>query len=236
MLKTLLSGTAVAALLVAGPVYAQTTSEPPPQPETQMQDSEATGVEDEAGAHSQLEEEDNLETDAADSELESDTDTAQDDMDTGTDTAQDPMGADTGTDTAVVDEEPAETYFAEQLEDEILASELMNASVENAEGELLGSINDVLVSEEEGVKGVVIGVGGFLGLGQKNVAVNYEEIDHVRDEYGNVTLQFNATAEELEEAPEFRNLQQQIADAELQQMQTEQAPAAPPAGGGGMAQ
>jgi sporulation protein YlmC with PRC-barrel domain len=98
----------------------------------------------------------------------------------------------------------------------------MGANVENPEGETLGSISDVVIHDEIGVKAVVIGIGGFLGIGQKKVAVNYEEIEHRRDEVGDVTLVFAATREQLEEAPEYQTLQDQIAEAETQQMDMQQ--------------
>lgn len=243
MLKQMLSGTAVALLLVSSPALAQTTDEQ--APETEMQDTqtdameapetEASGADadaEDSGAHSQVEGAENVEG----SEGDNPADTAQDDSATDTmDSAQDdsatdggmgPDGmdaaeTDTGTDpaagdTAAADAGSTETFFTEQTEEEILASELMNAEVQNAEEEALGNISDVLITETEGVKGVVIGVGGFLGLGTKNVAVNYDEIEQQRDEYGNVTLVFNATNEELEEAPDFMNLQQKIAETEAE--------------------
>lgn len=135
-------------------------------------------------------------------------------------------------DSAAVDEEaeeqvteaerPTETYLAMQEEDDLLANELMGANVENPEGETLGSISDIIIRDDIGVKAVVIGVGGFLGIGQKKVAVNYEEIEHRRDEYGDVLLVFAATREQLDDAPEFQTLQDQIAEAERQQMEMQQ--------------
>lgn len=44
-------------------------------------------------------------------------------------------------------------------------------AVYGAEGEHIGEINDVLVSPEGEVEAVIIGVGGFLGIGEKDVAV-----------------------------------------------------------------
>src|SRR5690606_37938364 len=39
-------------------------------------------------------------------------------------------------------------------------------------GENIGSINDVLISHDGSVNAVVVGVGGFLGIGAKDVAVD----------------------------------------------------------------
>ncbi|MGE6739711.1 PRC-barrel domain-containing protein [Allorhizobium pseudoryzae] len=50
-------------------------------------------------------------------------------------------------------------------------SDLEGKTVYGAEGENIGDINDVLVSQDGSVNAVIIGVGGFLGIGEKDVAV-----------------------------------------------------------------
>jgi len=51
-------------------------------------------------------------------------------------------------------------------------SDLQGKAVYGSEGSNIGKINDVLVSQNGAVNAVIIGVGGFLGIGQKDVAVN----------------------------------------------------------------
>jgi sporulation protein YlmC with PRC-barrel domain len=51
-------------------------------------------------------------------------------------------------------------------------SDLEGKAVYGAEGESIGDINDVLVSQNGSVNAVIIGVGGFLGIGEKDVAVD----------------------------------------------------------------
>ena len=50
-------------------------------------------------------------------------------------------------------------------------------TVENANGDNLGEINNVIINEKGDVVAVVIGVGGFLGIGEKNVGVPFDELD-----------------------------------------------------------
>ncbi|MCO5732769.1 PRC-barrel domain-containing protein [Rhizobium sp. SSA_523] len=50
-------------------------------------------------------------------------------------------------------------------------SDLEGKAVYGADGENIGEINDVLVSQDGSVNAVIIGVGGFLGIGEKDVAV-----------------------------------------------------------------
>ncbi|WP_053239630.1 PRC-barrel domain-containing protein [Pleomorphomonas koreensis] len=51
-------------------------------------------------------------------------------------------------------------------------SDLQGKAVYDSEGNSIGDIKDVLVSQNGSVNAVIIGVGGFLGIGEKNVAVN----------------------------------------------------------------
>lgn len=51
-------------------------------------------------------------------------------------------------------------------------SDLDGKAVYGADGENIGTISDVLVSQDGSVNAVIVGVGGFLGLGQKDVAVD----------------------------------------------------------------
>lgn len=51
-------------------------------------------------------------------------------------------------------------------------SDLQGKTVYASDGANIGEINDVLVSQDGSVNAVIIGVGGFLGIGEKDVAVN----------------------------------------------------------------
>lgn len=51
-------------------------------------------------------------------------------------------------------------------------SDLQGKTVYASDGANIGEINDVLVSQDGSINAVIIGVGGFLGIGEKDVAVN----------------------------------------------------------------
>jgi sporulation protein YlmC with PRC-barrel domain len=61
------------------------------------------------------------------------------------------------------------------------ASKLVGLSVYNDNNENLGSINDLLTDKNGKIQGVVIGVGGFLGVGSHLVAVPFEKIKFVNE-------------------------------------------------------
>jgi hypothetical protein len=55
----------------------------------------------------------------------------------------------------------------------VRASKLTGVNVYNENDEKIGDINEVLVDREGKAEAVVIGVGGFLGLGEHDVAVPF---------------------------------------------------------------
>ena len=61
------------------------------------------------------------------------------------------------------------------------ASKVVGLSVYNDKNESLGSINDMLMDKSGNIKAVVIGVGGFLGLGEHLVAVPFDKIKFVNE-------------------------------------------------------
>jgi sporulation protein YlmC with PRC-barrel domain len=61
------------------------------------------------------------------------------------------------------------------------ASKLVGLSVYNDKNESLGSINDLLTDKSGNIKAVVIGVGGFLGVGEHLVAVPLDKIKFVNE-------------------------------------------------------
>jgi sporulation protein YlmC with PRC-barrel domain len=61
------------------------------------------------------------------------------------------------------------------------ASKVVGLSVYNSGNESLGSINDLLTDQKGDIKAVVVGVGGFLGVGEHLVAVPFDKIKFVNE-------------------------------------------------------
>jgi sporulation protein YlmC with PRC-barrel domain len=61
------------------------------------------------------------------------------------------------------------------------SSKMVGLSVYNDNNESLGSINDLLTDKSGNIKAVVVGVGGFLGVGEHLVAVPYDKIKFVNE-------------------------------------------------------
>ncbi len=69
----------------------------------------------------------------------------------------------------------------------------------------IGEVSDVILSPAGGVDAVLVDVGGFLGIGEKTVAVDLSQIHRVADSSSpdNYFLVFKGTKAELESAPKF---------------------------------
>lgn len=106
---------------------------------------------------------------------------------------------------------PAKTarFITEQSSTDALASDLIGKPVLNPARETVGQINDVIGGQDARIRGVIIGVGGFLGIGEKNVAVHYEDVVVNRNENGTIEIMANLTKETLSAAPAYRRLEEQ---------------------------
>jgi sporulation protein YlmC with PRC-barrel domain len=56
------------------------------------------------------------------------------------------------------------------------ASKLVGVNVYNDNNEKLGDINDLLVDNSGNIKNVIIGVGGFLGVGERYISVSFNQL------------------------------------------------------------
>jgi sporulation protein YlmC with PRC-barrel domain len=85
------------------------------------------------------------------------------------------------------------------------SSKLIGATVYGPDNASIGNVNDVLFDNNGKLRAVVIGVGGFLGVGEKDVAVPFETLNVVRkpesSSIDKVTVSY--TKDDLKNAPKF---------------------------------
>ncbi len=84
-----------------------------------------------------------------------------------------------------------------------LATAFMGRSVyasTDPESETIGDVNDLIISDNGEITDAVVGVGGFLGIGEKNVAVPFDQLQIVERD-GQIRLIYSATREQLDAAP-----------------------------------
>jgi sporulation protein YlmC with PRC-barrel domain len=100
---------------------------------------------------------------------------------------------------------PAEgTFVTVQPPGQWLASLFIGEPVTNHAGENIGDINDLLFDKSGTISTVVIGVGGFLGIGEKDVAVPFNSLSVTADANGKRVVTASLSKERLMSAPEFK--------------------------------
>ena len=125
--------------------------------------------------------------------------------------AVEPMAEQPAVETAKVPATDAATdgkvvYLQSQDANQVLASGIIGASVVNGGNETVGNVNDIVFDKDGKVIGVVIGVGGFLGLGEQDVAVAFDHSLIATDANGTRIIKLNVTKETLKDAKKYVKL------------------------------
>ncbi|WP_299785102.1 PRC-barrel domain-containing protein [uncultured Marivita sp.] len=88
--------------------------------------------------------------------------------------------------------------------DELTAEELTGARVYGPDDEDVGEIGELLMTNDGQIDRAVIDLGGFLGIGERHVAVTFDELQIVRaDDGGDLRIYIDSTQEALEQQPEY---------------------------------
>ena len=94
----------------------------------------------------------------------------------------------------------------------------------------IGSISDLILAKDgKTVEGFLIGVGGFLGIGEKSVALKMDRLKMAPDAEGTMQLSMDVKKEELTNTPTFKSKRDQDAEkaAEKRRMETPAQPSMP---------
>lgn len=70
--------------------------------------------------------------------------------------------------------------------------------------ETIGEIENLVIGADGQVKHVIVGVGGFLGMGEKWVAMDLSQLQLMRDEDGTLYVTTARTRDELKAMPSFK--------------------------------
>jgi hypothetical protein len=89
-----------------------------------------------------------------------------------------------------------------------LSSKFVGIDVVGADDKKIGDVNDVLFDQQGKVEAYVIGVGGFLGIGAKDVALAPSAFQATKDSNNNERLKLSMTKDQLEKAPAFERKQE----------------------------
>lgn len=103
---------------------------------------------------------------------------------------------------------PSSSQIVEaQGKDEWLASKLKGTTVLGSDNQRVGDVIDILLDKGGQVRALIVGVGGVLGIGAKEVAVDLTDFREVPASDGNrAQLKMSMTKEQLAQAPNFKPL------------------------------
>ncbi len=84
-------------------------------------------------------------------------------------------------------------------------SNLIGAKVTTTGDEDVGPVSDLVIDENGQIVAVVVGVGGFLGLGERYVAIGWDDVTRSdTSDDDEQELRVDVTREDLRAAPEFK--------------------------------
>jgi sporulation protein YlmC with PRC-barrel domain len=86
---------------------------------------------------------------------------------------------------------------------EISGNAFVGTNVRNQSNEIVGKVEDVYIDDRGAIKTIVVSVGGFLGMGTKDVAVRWSDIGRSRDGKS-LVLTTNWTKDSLKAMPEYK--------------------------------
>lgn len=110
-----------------------------------------------------------------------------------------PDAAPDQTQTAAIDK----STLTEMPVGEIRADDLKGATVYGANDAKVGEIGDVVLAPDKKTDAVIVNVGGFLGIGEKEVALGMDNLKFMTDKDGKKYLYTTFTKEQLEAQPAY---------------------------------
>jgi sporulation protein YlmC with PRC-barrel domain len=97
---------------------------------------------------------------------------------------------------------PAEQTISSLPSGALPISDYYNQSVYDPKDNKIGAVEDLLVAQDGKIDAAIVGVGGFLGAGEKNVAVPFNALK-LTEKNGKRYLVMDTTKEALEKAPGY---------------------------------
>lgn len=119
------------------------------------------------------------------------------------------LGQTPSTDTAAPAAAPAtlandlRPTFVAQTPADMVTSKLVGLTIQNGANETIGEIADIVLDEKSTVKAWIVGVGGFLGIGAKYVAIDPSALKLARADEKTLKASIETTKDQLRAAPEY---------------------------------
>lgn len=100
-------------------------------------------------------------------------------------------------------------FLVKQDQSEFLAANLIGQPVLDADNESIGEVTDLITDKDGKIVALLIGAGGFLGIGQKDLAIRYQDVTVTRDENDDLIIKANVTKGMVAQAPDYETLDEQ---------------------------
>jgi len=113
--------------------------------------------------------------------------------------------------------------FVAQNPSDMVTSKLVGLTIQNGANETIGEIADVVLDDKNTVKSWVVGVGGFLGLGTKYVAIDPSALKITRVDNTTLKAMIDTNKDQLRAAPEYIYLGKAKPDAKTNEAKTTDA-------------
>jgi len=97
-------------------------------------------------------------------------------------------------------------FINSQRQDQFLASKFKGTDVIGADDKKIGDVSDILFDKDGKIEAYVVGVGGFLGIGSKDVALapaSFQVVPGDKSKNESDKLRLSMTKEQLKEAANF---------------------------------
>jgi sporulation protein YlmC with PRC-barrel domain len=148
------------------------------------------------------------------------------------------MTGDSGRNGATDNEHAAESggFITRQKSSQVLSGAIIGMAVRTGatqDAKEIGKVTNLILDTNHKLAGIVVGVGGFLGVGEKDVGIPWSDV--VQIDPKEKTVQVNLTRDQLESAPAFasnrdqRQSQQARQDRQDSRGRPYSAPVPPPA-------
>src|SRR5260221_10714255 len=97
-------------------------------------------------------------------------------------------------------------FVTSQRQDQLLASKFKGTDVIGADDKKIGDVSDILFTKDGKIEAYVVGVGGFLGIGSKDVALAptaFQVVSGDKSKNESDKLRLSMTKDQLKEAANF---------------------------------
>jgi hypothetical protein len=81
---------------------------------------------------------------------------------------------------------------------QLTAEQIIGANIRNADGEVIATVDDLILGEDGKAESISATFGGFLGFGSDTVTLGLDEFEFMQNDTGTVTLRTSLTPESLE--------------------------------------